>query len=98
MLFSGIPIGPGAITLEEIELIANRVGLEAKRYTRSDFDRHSVETPAIVFFADRPPVALLQENGRYEFQTVPQDSGRTTISRKEVLEGQVVNIVGFSLT
>ena len=98
MLFSGVPIGPGAVTFEEIEFVANRVGMEARIYTRTDFVRHRVELPAIVFFADRPPVALLSEKNRFEFLTVPQDGGRTSFSRKEVLEGQVTSIVGFSLT
>ena len=61
MLFSGVPIGPGTVTFEEIEFVANRVGIEAKIYTRTDFERHRVELPAIVFLADRPPVALLSE-------------------------------------
>jgi ATP-binding cassette subfamily C protein LapB len=98
VLFSGVPLGPGAITFEEIEFLANRIGLEGRIYARADFTRHRVELPAIVFFADRAPVALLSEQNRFEFLTVPQDGGRTTFSRKEVLEAQVTSIVGLSLT
>ena len=98
VLFSGVPIGPSTVTIEEIEFVANRVGIEAKIYTRTDFVRHRVELPAIVFLADRLPVALLSEKDRGDFLTVPQDGGRTSFSRKEILDGQVTNIVGFSLT
>src|SRR4030095_5407945 len=97
VLFSGVPIGPGTVTIEEIEFVANRVGIEAKMYTRADFVPHRVELPAIVFLADRP-VALLSEKNRGEFLTLPQDGGRTSFSRKEILEGEVTSIVGFSLT
>lgn len=98
VLFSGVPLGPGAITFEEIEFVANRVGVEAKLYSRADFLRHRVELPAIVFMADRAPVALLAAQGDFEFVTVPQEGGRTTLSRKEILEAQVESFVGFSLT
>ena len=98
VLFSGIPIGPNAITFEEVELIADRVGIEARVFTRADFERHRVELPAIVFMADRPPVALLSETSSFEFLTVPQSGGRTSFSRKELTEAQITDIVGFSLT
>jgi ATP-binding cassette, subfamily C, bacterial LapB len=98
VLYSGVPLSLNAVTFEEIELIANRVGMEARLYSRADFVRHRVELPAIIFMANRAPIALLSEKSRYEFLTVPQEGGRTTFSRKEILEGQIVNIVGFSLT
>jgi ATP-binding cassette subfamily C protein LapB len=98
VLFTGVPLGPGAISLEEIEFVANRVGIEARAYTRADFARHRVELPAILFLVDRPPVALLSEQGEFEFITVPQDSGRTTIGRGEILEAEISQIIGFSLT
>lgn len=98
MLYSGIPLGTGTVTFEEIELLANRIGMEARTFTGSDFVRHRVELPAIVFFADRPPVALLTEQNRFEFLTTPQDGGRTSLSRKELLESRITSIVGFSLT
>ena len=45
VLFSGVPIGPSTVTIEEIEFVANRVGIEAKIYTRADFVRHRIELP-----------------------------------------------------
>ncbi|MDW6026547.1 type I secretion system permease/ATPase [Mesorhizobium sp. BAC0120] len=98
VLFTGVPLGPGAISFEEIEFVSNRVGIEARSFTRADFVRHRVELPAIVFMVDRPPVALLSEQDESEFNTLPQDSGRTTISRGEIIEAEISQIVGFSLT
>src|SRR6185503_9216383 len=60
--------------------------------------RHRVELPAIVFFADRGPVALLSERGNGEFLTAPRENGRTSFTREQVLGGQVTSIVGLSLT
>src|SRR5262249_4089554 len=98
VLFTWLPLGPGAITFEEVELVASRAGIEARTFTRADFARHRVELPAILFMVGRPPVALLSEEGDSEFITVPQESGRTTFSRGEILEAEISQIVGFSLT
>jgi ATP-binding cassette, subfamily C, bacterial LapB len=98
VLFSGVPLGPGAISFEEIEFLANRVGMEGRVYSRADFGRHRVELPAILFFAERGPVALLSERGNGEYLTTPQENGRTSFTREQVLEGQLTNIVGLSLT
>lgn len=98
VLFSGVPLGKSSISFEEIELIANRVGIEAQSYTRSDFRKQRVELPAIVFSLDAPPVALLLERDLTGFVTAPQPDGRTSITMEEILGHNIVSVVSFSLT
>ena len=88
VLFSGDPHRPERDHLRRSRARSpNRVGIEAKVFTRADFERHRVELPAIVFLADRPPVACFRRRAAVEFLTVPQDGGRTSFSRKELTRG-----------
>ena len=61
VLFSGVPISATRIELQEIRHLAERIGLETQGFDRRDFARGRFDLPAIVFRANRLPIALLAE-------------------------------------
>ena len=89
VLFSGIPIGPNAVTFEEIEFVA-----ESCRHRSQDLHAHRLRPSsrrAAGHRLLRRPAArrpAFGERSRFEFLTVPQDGGRTSFSRKEMLEAR----------
>ncbi|WP_378945408.1 type I secretion system permease/ATPase [Mesorhizobium sp. ANAO-SY3R2] len=99
VLFSGVPISETRIEMQEIRHLAERIGLETQGFDHRDFERGRFDLPAIVFRANRLPIAILgeQQDGA-EFLTGPQEDGRTSISRAELMATPISGGVGFSIT
>jgi ATP-binding cassette subfamily C protein LapB len=99
VLFSGVPISNDGVEIDDIRNLAERIGLEIARFDNRDFWRGRFDLPAIVFRADRPPIALLSETpGVDGYVTAPQDDGRTSISRTGLLGSQITAGFSFSIS
>ena len=99
VLFSGVPLPETRIEMQEIRHLAERIGLDIEEFGHRDFQRGRFDLPAIVFRANRLPVALLAEQGDgAAFLTGPQENGRTSISRDELLSVPITGGASFSIT
>ncbi|GAA4126737.1 type I secretion system permease/ATPase [Aminobacter aganoensis] len=99
VLFSGVPISATRIEVQEIRHLAERIGLETQEFEHRDFVRGRFDLPAIVFRPNRLPIAILAEQrDGAEFLTGPQEDGRTSISRAELMGVPITGGVGFSIT
>ena len=91
VLFSGVPISSDSVEIDEIRNLAERIGLEVTQFENRDFWRGRFDLPAIIFRASQAPVALLTETPDGSgYVTAPQDDGRTSISRTNLLGSQIV--------
>lgn len=99
VLFSGVPISATRIEVQEIRHLAERIGLETTEFEHRDFARGRFDLPAIIFRPNRLPIAILAEQrDGAEFLTGPQEDGRTSISRAELMAAPIAGGVGFSIT
>ncbi|PWK76754.1 type I secretion system permease/ATPase [Aminobacter sp. AP02] len=99
VLFSGVPISATRIEVQEIRHLAERIGLETTEFEHRDFVRGRFDLPAIIFRPNRLPIAILAEQrDGAEFLTGPQEDGRTSISRAELMAAPIAGGVGFSIT
>lgn len=99
VLFSGVPISATRIEVQEIRHLAERIGLETTEFEHRDFARGRFDLPAIIFRPNRLPIAILAEQrDGAEFLTGPQEDGRTSISRAELMATPIAGGVGFSIT
>lgn len=99
VLFSGVPISATRIEVQEIRHLAERIGLETAEFEHRDFVRGRFDLPAIIFRPNRLPIAILAEQrDGAEFLTGPQENGRTSISRAELMAAPIAGGVGFSIT
>ena len=99
VLFSGVPLPETRIEMQEIRHLAERIGLDIEEFGHRDFQRGRFDLPAIVFRANRLPIALLAEQGDgAAFLTGPQENGRTSISRDELLSVPITGGASFSIT
>lgn len=99
VLFAGVPISEDRIEVQEIRHLAERIGLETTEFAQRDFTRGRFDLPAIVFRANRLPIAILADQGDgAEFLTGPQEDGRTSISRAELASVPISGGVSFSIT
>ena len=99
VLFSGVPISATRIEVQEIRHLAERIGLETTEFEHRDFVRGRFDLPAIIFRPNRLPIAILAEQrDGAEFLTGPQEDGRTSISRAELMAAPIGGGVGFSIT
>ncbi|OWK21971.1 hypothetical protein AJ88_13575 [Mesorhizobium amorphae CCBAU 01583] len=60
--------------------------------------RGRFDLPAIVFRASQLPVALLAEIEGGDYLTAPQENGRTTIGKSELVESYISGGASFSIT
>ncbi len=99
VLFSGVPISETRIEVQEIRHLAERIGLETIEFSHRDFTRGRFDLPAIIFRPNRLPIAILAEQSDgAEFLTGPQEDGRTSVSRAELMAVPISGGVGFSIT
>lgn len=99
VLFAGVPFSKALIEFEDVRHLAERIGLDATEFSPRELSRGRVDLPAIVFSSDRAPVALLSElAGESEYSTAPQNDGRTTISKAELINARIIGGVSFSIT
>ena len=99
VLFSGVPLSPGRIEIDEIRNLAERIGLEIEQFDRRDVRRGRFDLPAIVFRTKKPPIALLRELPDGDgYVTAPQEDGRTSIRRRNLPARQVAAGVSFSIS
>ena len=100
VLFSGVPISSDQIEIDEINNLAERIGLEIMQFDHRDFWRGRFDLPAIIFRANQPPVALLAEapGDVAGYVTAPQEDGRTSISRAGLLGSRITAGVSFSIS
>lgn len=97
VIFAGVPLDDGAPTFEQIEHLAERLGLDVGRHTGHDLASGRVDLPAMCFLADAAPVALLAENPDGSFQTSRQADGGFRIERRALYPARVVAVVSFSV-
>ena len=99
VLFSGVPLSSDKIEIDEINNLAERIGLEVEQFDSRDFRRGRFDLPAIVFRAKKPPIALLREIPDGDgYVTAPQENGRTSIRRRNLPPRQVAAGVSFSIS
>ncbi|MEW9837984.1 type I secretion system permease/ATPase [Mesorhizobium marinum] len=99
VLFAGVPLSGDRIEIDEIRNIAERIGLDVAEFDGRSFRNGRFDLPAIVFRTNRAPVALLAESpDRNGYSTAPQEDGRTSISKADLLVGQIVAGVSFSIS
>lgn len=99
VLFSGVPISDSRIEMQEIRHLAERIGLETEEFDHRDFARGRFDLPVIIFRQNRLPIALLAEQrDGAAFLTGPQEDGRTSISRDELLSIAIEGGASFSIT
>jgi ATP-binding cassette, subfamily C, bacterial LapB len=99
VLFSGVPLSSDKIEIDEINNLAERIGLEVEQFDSRDFRRGRFDLPAIVFRAKKPPIALLREIPDGDgYVTAPQENGRTSIRRRSLPPRQVDAGVSFSIS
>ena len=99
VLFEGVPLSSARIEFDEIRHLAERIGLEVARFDHRSFWRGRFDLPALVFRKNLPPVALLEEKkDGAEYLTGPQEDGRTSLTKNELLQSYIAAGVSFSIT
>ena len=97
MLFAGVPLSDERVDIEEIRHLAERIGLDAKEFDGRDFRAGRVDLPAILFRANKPPVALLSEDGADGYLTAPQEDGQVVVSRSDLSRELILGGASFSI-
>ncbi|MDH6235242.1 ATP-binding cassette subfamily C protein LapB [Mesorhizobium soli] len=97
VLFAGVPVSKTHIEANDIEHLAERIGLDTHFFDQRELSRGRFDLPAIVFLENGYPIGLLAEAGE-EFLTTPQDNGRSTISKESLIAGGIIGGVSFSIT
>ncbi|MEP9395942.1 type I secretion system permease/ATPase [Mesorhizobium sp. KR2-14] len=97
VLFAGVPVSKTHIEANDIEHLAERIGLDVHFFDSRELSKGRFDLPAIVFLGNGYPVGLLAE-AEDGFLTTPQDNGRTTTSKESLIAEGVTGGVSFSIT
>lgn len=96
VLFSGVPFDDDAVTIEDVERLSHRAGLEFREHSRRDFAAGNADLPVLMLMADGSAVALLEQDadGRYTTGLVRHPG--ETLDTREALALPVSHILSFS--
>ncbi|MGI3125427.1 type I secretion system permease/ATPase [Nitratireductor sp. PBL-C9] len=99
VLFSDTPFDESNPSLEDIERLAARIGLEVEQHSRRDLASGSIDLPVLVVYADGTAQALLEplDGDRLRTTLLPDPIAEEGVRLKDVLSRKVGLIVSFSI-
>lgn len=97
VLFSGVPLADGIPSDDELAHLSERIGLVVESFPASDFRQNKLDLPLILFSLEREPIALLEETTDGRYLTSLQANGATSIDRGDLLQGEILRAVTFSV-
>ncbi len=99
VLFSDTPFDESNPSLEDIERLAARIGLEVEQHSRRDLASGSIDLPVLVVYADGTAQALLEplDGDRLRTTLLPDPIAEEGVTLKDVLSRKTGLIVSFSI-
>ncbi|QRM57312.1 type I secretion system permease/ATPase [Sinorhizobium sp. BG8] len=100
VLFSGVPEEDiESAQFDDVERLAERIGLQCIHHSERDCRRGDFECPAIVMLADGSALPLLeaQEDGSFVFDLVRDVDAPPALTREELFEMKPVGAFSFTL-
>ncbi len=96
ILFSGVPFDDDAVTLEDVERLSRRAGLEFREHSRRDFAAGNADLPVLLLMSDGTAIALLEQDadGRY-FTGLTRHPGEM-LGAREAMKLPVSHVLSFS--